>query len=381
MPPHGLTVTSPNMLALTMAPRGQCTGLLFVALLVTNFFFFPHEELYSLTQTLPEIIDQIEAAQCVSLFFRGIEPISEGRPEKDPSLNLSWDKMNCDARFCHDERPERGNCTWTSFAINTLIEKGSPQCTSQVVDSFESDPRWAFYRFSDYFWQRNVKFHPEDFNGTIMAEYYRVCKEKYGKVPKGDYGVLNELVQTRAATTNDIPPPNTAVIHLRLGDVVEASPESIRELLFKQHFFYRLKSNHSIKTENPWEKPHLPQRRVTWNAYVRPLSYFSAIDWTAFQAVVIMGSAHLGDEVATLGITKPVSSCEYTMALKAYIERFGVKVSLRLGMPPEDDVVFASKAAVYVRTGGGYSETIATLVRKSGGEVIYMEPTEAELST
>ena len=91
-----------------------------------------------------------------------------------------------------------------------------------------------------------------------------------------------------------------------------------------------------------------------------------------------MGSAHLGLETSLsyksatseAGRTMPISSCQYTLALQTYLERLGVPVTLRLGRPPEDDLVFASQAETLIVTGGGFSRLLGKLAAKCGANVI-----------
>ena len=76
-----------------------------------------------------------------------------------------------------------------------------------------------------------------------------------------DYTFLHKIIKRRAASalSSDKPSPDTLVIHLRLGDVVDAVIESVEELLLSQHFFYR-----ENNTE-PWNaKPDSEELVAPW---------------------------------------------------------------------------------------------------------------------
>ena len=63
-------------------------------------------------------------------------------------------------------------------------------------------------------------------------------------------------------------------------------------------------------------------------------------------------------------------SCQYIHGLKTFFERLlprNISVSLRVGNPPDDDVLYAAHAACFIPSGGGYSRMIEHLHSMMGG--------------
>ena len=88
-----------------------------------------------------------------------------------------------------------------------------------------------------------------------------------------------------------------------------------------------------------------------------------------------MGSAHRGGKIHGDGIcqapeTDALKSCQYTHALRSFFNRGNLSVSLRLGQPPDDDIVLSmlSIVIIYCRSTGraevyytGHGSTISDL--------------------
>ena len=282
---------------------------------------------------------------------------------------LYWEGENFE-RFCLDYL-----CPWSHFAARTFLEPAEKQCTPEVAQQLLVDPKYDDYRISDIFRLRaglDVASIIEKYHGSIMDEYNRTTMEKHGWYKKADYDVLVDVLRRRAHTTTDLPGPNTTVVHLRIGDVLDYAVESVEDMLVKKHYFYRADPDAAVIDKgagHPLDFPHYPELKEDWNNYVRPLNFFSQVDWRYHPDVVLLGSAHMqyDKEVPT---TIPTKSCHYVYVLKTYLERFGVKVTIRSGHMPDDDLLFASQAKIFVQSGGGFSRTIAEVVRRSGGKVI-----------
>ena len=120
----------------------------------------------------------------------------------------------------------------------------------------------------------------ERYAGSLMDEYSRLSIARYGKQIASDY----DLHRGRINDTKDVPPSNAAVIHLRLGDVLETAIESVSDMLREQQSYYRENQNvKRCRCELPWKNPTGAPLLRSWTAYVRrPLSYFSSIDWKPY---------------------------------------------------------------------------------------------------
>jgi hypothetical protein len=323
------------------------------------------------------------AGQCKNLFLGGELPVSR-------SPTVEWTTCHCDHLFCQhnvisNETSADGNlteapCQWSMLAIDALLDSlDESACDAAHVLEFFTDPYWERYQLTDWF--KGVVFHqlPKDasqgatqqrwnahksaYKDSLADEYHKASVLK--NVTWKNYDLLYKAVTARIQQTphEKRPNPNTLVIHLRLGDVIDGSLDTVRDLLLDQKYFYRKDAG---KPRTPMEAPQSPPLLREWNAYVRPLQYYSNQLWNhrlgshTVESVVIMGSAHLGQLGTNMSAIK---SCQYTKALQAYVAMVlpRANISLRLGYAPDDDVVFATQAEHYLATGGGFSHLIGTL--------------------
>lgn len=349
---------------------------------------------------ISNISGQEPVLACQNAFLAGIEPFEHDRTinETLSSSSLSewsqvWRKNNCDALFCRNAARRRSRkdtyCQWSPFAIESIMPQNASAtvCTDAQVEGFFSDPKWDHYRLSDYWKGLMVarlkgKVKWQDFKtgypGSLMHEYHEASIQL--GVRNGNWPLMMKLLRERAAA---LPPeerlqPNSLLIHLRLGDVIDYSVESVPELLLKEQHYYRRKNNNNPKSEapiEPWVKPNHKPLSMSWNRYVQPLEFYSKLlqNHSAqheYDSVVIMGSAHQGEFDMP---QTAFASCLYTRALENYFKRFSsrnLNVMLRLGRSPDEDIIFASQAKAFVSSGGGYSRFLADVSYRFGAKII-----------
>jgi hypothetical protein len=302
-----------------------------------------------------------------------------------------WKDCHCNELFCAHVHTAQSACLWSHIAIDALLDSLDLDavCDAAYAQQFFPDPYWERYQLADAVngerfrksqrssgnIQEKWNHHESPYKGSLADDYHKASVLQ--NVTWGHYELLYNAVKERIRKTpmEKIPRPHTLVIHLRLGDVIDGSLDSVRELLFDQRYYYR--NTTSIDTKNPdnrlptpLQAPNNPPFAMDWNAYVRPLRYYShvllhnrkaSLRSGYKQTVILMGSAHLG-QVGGTNMTA-TKSCQYTKALQAYIGRImpQAKISLRLGNPPDEDVVFAMQADEYVMGGGSFSRLINTL--------------------
>ena len=136
--------------------------------------------------------------------------------------------------------------------------------------------------------------------------------------------------------------------------MIDYAVETVKEQLLHQTYFYK---GHKVGKG--------------WNAYVRPLQYYTAIlpEIRHYESIVIMGAAHQGQ--IRRGRFKTDKSCLYTRSVQRYLQRLtGTEITLRLGEPPDDDIMFVSQAKGFLPAGGGFSDLLGRLQELSGGTVI-----------
>lgn len=286
---------------------------------------------------------------CMDMFWAGMEPLSQQSND-----TLAWISNQCDNLLCNSTL--NGICQWSFLAIDSLLESSNSFCNADRVEEFFMDADWNDYRVSDFLKGRmahEVKDMPSRYPGSLIAEIHEGMK-------KGTS--IARVVASRIQRTplGKRTPPSTLVVHLRLGDVVDGAVDPVRDLLFEPKFYFRRCQNETKRfCEKPWLLSYNLPSPKDWNRYVMPLSYFSSRpDIDKYKSVVIIGSAHQADYKR-----EAIKSCQYTSALVQYFKRRmpHATISLRLGQPPDDDILFAGLAAGYIRSGGGFSGELGKL--------------------
>ena len=162
---------------------------------------------------------------------------------------------------------------------------------------------------------------------------------------------LLPLIKKRISARAPTAPNGSAVVHLRTGDVLEGAsiaPVEVFLCNWTSNVIFRPRSN-------------------TSQLYVYPLRYWQAaarrVARTNLTSVVILSASH-----------KPMAdfskSCTYIDAVAATFESRGLHVTSRLGSTPDDDIVYAATARLFVASGGTFSNFLAGVVERRGGRVI-----------
>jgi hypothetical protein len=341
---------------------------------------------------------------CREAFLSGAEP----RPTKrqferiSPTLQMTWSENKCDELFCinaakattaadttkDDDSNVEQSCQWSHFAIDNIMPKQQPgghsqACDEAHVNEFYMDPKWDRYSFSDFFhgkhdsWKDAHQIVAANPAGSLMEEYYNAAVSQ--GTGAGNYSLLGQILEKRKAQMEQHlrPEPNTLLIHLRIGDVVDCAVDSVHELLFQQCYYFRtdLGTNRNL-CRNAGVKQANDQPRVEdWNKYVLPLSNYSQLRLDesrpgggGFKSIVIMGSTHQGHQKNF--VRNATNSCLYAVAIRNYFSRFSnMNVTMRLAHPPDEDIIFASDVAGFIQSGGGFSSTLGQLARNNGGTV------------
>ena len=186
---------------------------------------------------------------------------------------------------------------------------------------------------------------------SIAADYTRGCEAIHKhevlhnvslkRIVTSDYNIsmLASIVERRQPERT-----NVTVIHLRIGDVIDRVATKVEEFLSHLTF---IKNHH--------------------NAYVKPLFYYAAAPLSTSQPIVVVAGSHCGTACGHHN-----KSCRYLHAVVDYIRtRFApAPVSLRLNRPADEDFAYMARATAFLPGGGGYSNLIAKLVNRSGGQVL-----------
>ena len=367
---------------------------------------------YSIKQRtgMEEVSESSSSCQCDTLLCDSID-IGDGG-----GATCNWSYFAIDALLQNNYNNDDGNNDsqqqprsnmpiQMKFSNNYIDNKqpsssssSSSSCSTQAqLDAFFTPPGWEHYQFSDGFKNLHQK-QTEQWRylyirrapkSALLRDYFESTRGNWES-----YAALNKLVNKRARSSNSkkstsdssglglglLPPQNALVIHLRLGDVIDKARQSTRDLLYEQQYYY---SEEDVNL--PCPGPHandignFTPLKVDWNAYVKPLSYFSQrLDIISqYSSVILMGSAHKGGGIHKGKQKCPEEdmtsqkSCEYIHALKVFLERSlprDISIDLRLGQTPDDDIVFGSQASCFISSGGGFSDIIKRLQVMNTGE-------------
>lgn len=247
-----------------------------------------------------------------------------------------------------------------SFSPFPQVKSVGDGCADDGSKSLEMKARWNLYRLTDV---------TRAFCGLRPLKCTTSCTFDHFKLPVGSLGRqisslclthnLSWVESVKVSVNRRIvcgqesgPPPGSVVVHLRVGDVVDASNYTVRQLLSKERPFYA------------WSPLSL---------YVRPFSFFEShidTDFLKNRTVVLVAGATAGANTTAIP-PRPIKSCLYVRSLRAYFMVRGAReVILRLGRSPDDDIAYMSQADYFLPSGGGYSRIPAFFVQKRGGTVL-----------
>jgi len=193
-----------------------------------------------------------------------------------------------------------------------------------------------------------IEYHTKTFPKSLATQYSQKTSERH------KYTVLMDCIREKMSETNNILPlDHTYVIHIRVGDVIDLSDDSVHDVLSKPCYYQQLRD-----------------KKISFviykNNYCKPLSYFDEklekIKSYPIKEVVLVSGSHF-----PIDFTK---SSRYLNCIKLYIEQHGYHVSLRLGRLPDDDILFMSQAPYFTPSGGGFSAILTEVVKLNKGIVI-----------
>jgi hypothetical protein len=221
---------------------------------------------------------------------------------------------------------------WNNIARHHIYKPPITDCSLFTGD--------VLYRLGDMvgtswrYEQGGEDYHYENFPDSIASEYMRTTKKQF------DTEVLTDIVRRRGC--EDIQ-ENTAVIHLRVGDVIELNPASVLEILTK----YTYMNEHKFSNYTP------PLKYL--NTKISKLRDLGIVN------IIIVAGSHI--DMAT------PKSCLYISAVVNYFESEGFLVSTRLGQNADTDFLLMANAKVFIPSTNGWFTRMATAVSKDLGNI------------
>jgi len=213
---------------------------------------------------------------------------------------------------------------------------------------------WDSYRIGDMVAITDERdegewYHCHYWPTSLACLYMKATKRE------NDYALLARIIRERF-WDREGPGPNAATVHLRVGDVLNGRWRSIGDVL----------NNSSPICYSVWtDKNHGGLNRM---CYSKNLDYYR---WVITQlpesvdAIYLMAGSH-----HNIRFDHDAKSSEYIRRVRDFFVSKGYWVGMRLGQPPDDDVVFVAKSKYFVQGGGGYSILLAGVNEAMGGTVV-----------
>ena len=207
--------------------------------------------------------------------------------------------------------------------------------------------------------------------------------------------IVARMIARRA--TLKLPAPDTLVVHLRLGDVIDAPTQYPPNRSKAVHW----PANTGDPARNWHRAPDFSAR--SWldgegvaNAmfggamrYVRPQSFYQRLRLPAnVTRAVVLGNTQfmMGGAPGRAPLPAPFSH-EYARGIVEVLEGRGLRAHLNLDGEADEDFAFMASADHFVRSGGGFSTLISRIVQRRGGRVYpslgesdWLEPRQVEVA-
>ena len=212
---------------------------------------------------------------------------------------------------------------------------------SSIYDNFQG----KMYRLGDMFrikkglnsrYNKKIGFnyHVHNFPNSIATEYMLKTKKSE------DYNQLLNIINKRKPK---IKINNYVVVHLRIGDVIDLSDKSLKEMLTRYTIYKNGRTN-----------------------YVKPLSYYNKIinkiRKYKIKNIILIGGYHTKQN--------HTKSYKYVKIIQKYFKQNGFNCYIRINNDPDDDFLIMCNSNYFVPSGGGFSTIIKNIVNMKGGQVI-----------
>ena len=195
-------------------------------------------------------------------------------------------------------------------------------------------------------------WHHRMFPNSLATQYLDATDQNL------NFTVMAQLVRARKNAA--VPPPDTVVCHLRIGDVFEFDWVGGTQVPPIQSVDELLNSN----TRVCWEGRENEQ--TNRHCYIKTLAYYERmikyLPSRVTRAVFVAGDMLQGDSSR---------SSQYIRGVRNFFISRGFRVDLRLANPPDDDITYVANSEYFIESGGGFSIMLGGIVRQMGGTVLH----------
>lgn len=184
---------------------------------------------------------------------------------------------------------------------------------------------------------------------------------KYGLGKKNNYQKIQRICDSQLVKKIE---KNRAVIHLRVGEVIDNNIKTVHELFHKVHLVNKKKIK-DPELEVNGTLSYLGTRPKNPLGYVKNIFYYQEIAYKLKKlgvSKIIIIAGGLGN------IGK--KSREYVNLVKSFLEDKSFDVEVRINTDADSDLCIMGNSRIFIPSGGGYSKIISEVVRINGGVVI-----------
>lgn len=242
--------------------------------------------------------------------------------------------------------------------------------TYKYSGNYLADPRNKLYRLGDMI-RGYFDNHPEildyykiNYQNSI-ATIYKIRLDAENKdirfssnlnlnYPNLSYHILIDILESKIKNSSAIdsyiiPTPDSLVIHLRTGDIIDNTSYDINDILSG-------KINKHPNTNNYYDN--------NCKNYVKSLNYYRSLSkyYHNFNKVVIVSGFNSN--------SNHNKSINYINKIKQYFESLNKNVILRLNHEADEDFIFMCYSKFFISSGGGFSSIIADIVKLKLGTVL-----------
>jgi hypothetical protein len=178
-------------------------------------------------------------------------------------------------------------------------------------------------------------YHLINFKDSIATEYMKLTKRE------NDVDVLNSIINRRT-TCYHLKFKKYIIWHLRTGDVIDNTNRTVKDFLNKE-----LEYHNGI-------------------VYVKPIKYYKGIIDNLYNSVSNKKILLITGFHKNMNNTK---SLKYIDSVVKYFKKLGYHIKTRINNNPDDDFIIMCNSNHFIRSAGGFSNLIGSIISNRGGDV------------
>ena len=208
---------------------------------------------------------------------------------------------------------------------------------------------YCVYRLGDMYYDETERIdkegkycHYNKFPDSIATKYMKQTEKSL--IKSNNSNVLLSIINSDDYENFVKPNKNSIVIHLRVGDVIDETNNSVDDFLNKDIRFF-----HSD---------------IVTKKYVHNRQYYEKIISQLpnnINNVIFVYGYHTDSDHS--------KSEQYINAISEIFKLHGFDVNYRRDMDPDDDFIYMCNSKHFVKSGGGFSNLISQMVKKNGNIV------------